>query len=190
MNMIHLYKRGFTLIELLVVIAIIGVLASIVLASLDSSRKKGRDARRLADIKQLQLALELYYDQNNSFPASISTAAGSCGGSSCAAANLVTPGYISVVPTDPSNQVDYYYTPIAAVANGTPCYAYHLGTSLETLNHSAFQSDSDAAAATTICAGATVAADFNGADFLPVNSTNAHKCQSGDYGVECYDVKP
>src|SRR5262245_18472105 len=63
-----LRARGFTLIELLVVIAIIGVLASIVLASLDSTRKKGRDAKRLSDIKQLQLALELYYDNYNEFP--------------------------------------------------------------------------------------------------------------------------
>ena len=53
-------KKGFTLIELLVVIAIIGILASVVLASLNSARKKSRDARRVADIKQIQLALELY----------------------------------------------------------------------------------------------------------------------------------
>src|SRR3990167_4452603 len=56
--------KGFTLIELLVVIAIIGILSSIVLASLNSARQKGRDARRVSDIKQLQLALELYYDSN------------------------------------------------------------------------------------------------------------------------------
>ncbi len=66
MSFFSLRKRsaisGFTLIELLVVIAIIGVLASIVLASLNSARQKSRDARRIADVKQLQLALELYYD--------------------------------------------------------------------------------------------------------------------------------
>ena len=55
-------RGGFTLIELLVVIAIIGILASIVLASLNSARQKSRDARRIADIKQIQLALELYFE--------------------------------------------------------------------------------------------------------------------------------
>jgi type II secretion system protein G len=63
-------KRGFTLIELLVVIAIIGMLSSVVLASMNSARTKARDARRLADIKQFQTALEFYYNDNGSYPIS------------------------------------------------------------------------------------------------------------------------
>ena len=64
---------GFTLIELLVVIAIIGVLASIVLASLNNARRKSRDARRVTDVKQLQLALELYFDSQSppQYPAAV-----------------------------------------------------------------------------------------------------------------------
>ena len=61
-------SAGFTLIELLVVIAIIGILSSVVLASLNTARSKARDVRRRADLKQVQLALELYYDSNNSYP--------------------------------------------------------------------------------------------------------------------------
>jgi len=61
-------KKGFTLIELLVVIAIIGLLSSIVLASLNSARAKTMDVKRLASLKQVQLALELYFDQYGFYP--------------------------------------------------------------------------------------------------------------------------
>ncbi len=61
-------KKAFTLLELLVVIAIIGVLAAIVMASLNSARVKARDARRLQDIKTIQTNLEIYYNTYNSYP--------------------------------------------------------------------------------------------------------------------------
>jgi len=57
-------KEGFTLIELLVIIAIIGLLASIVLVSVGPSRKKARDARRESDIRQINLAMEMCYDDS------------------------------------------------------------------------------------------------------------------------------
>src|SRR3990167_3419153 len=62
-----LTKSGFTLIELLVVIAIIGVLSSIVLASLNSARNKGNDAKTKAQLSGLRAAMELYYDNNGSY---------------------------------------------------------------------------------------------------------------------------
>lgn len=61
-------KEGFTLIELLVVIAVIGLLATIVLISLSSARAKSRDARRLADLKQVSLALEMFYNEYGYYP--------------------------------------------------------------------------------------------------------------------------
>lgn len=64
-------NKGFTLIELLVVIAIIGILASIVIVGLDGARKRGRDARRISDLKAMQSALEMYYDKNNQYPTAI-----------------------------------------------------------------------------------------------------------------------
>ena len=57
MKIITKKNKGFTLIELLVVVAIIGLLASVVLSSLNTARAKGRDAFRLESLHQLQVAL-------------------------------------------------------------------------------------------------------------------------------------
>ena len=59
----HENKKGFTLIELLVVVAIIGLMASVVMVSLESARAKARDARRMSDLAQIRTALNLYYDK-------------------------------------------------------------------------------------------------------------------------------
>lgn len=70
-------NKGFTLIELLVVIAIIGILSSVVLASLNTARAKARDAKRLSDMHQMQIALEFYYDSFGRYPDSDNAG---CGG--------------------------------------------------------------------------------------------------------------
>jgi len=61
-------KKGFTLIELLVVIAIIGLLSTLAVVALNNARQKSRDARRVADIKQMQTAFELYYNDFGVYP--------------------------------------------------------------------------------------------------------------------------
>lgn len=60
-------NTAFTLIELLVVIAIIALISSVVLASLSSARAKARDARRVADLRNVQVAMELYYDKYGTY---------------------------------------------------------------------------------------------------------------------------
>ena len=61
-------KKGFTLIELLVVIAIIGLLSTLAVVALNNARQKSRDAKRVADVKQIQTALELFYNDCGGYP--------------------------------------------------------------------------------------------------------------------------
>ncbi len=69
-------NKGFTLIELLVVIAIIGILASVVLASLNTARAKGADAAIKANLNNTRAQAELFYGDNNNtyLPATGATA--------------------------------------------------------------------------------------------------------------------
>ncbi len=64
---LNVSKEGFTLIELLVVVSIIGLLATMATVSLSDARVKARDAKRLADIRQLQTALELYASNSSGY---------------------------------------------------------------------------------------------------------------------------
>lgn len=70
-------SKGFTLIELLTVIAIMGLLMTIAVAGLNSSKRKTRDGKRVADMRQVHTALEVYFAGNGSYPAA-PTALGGC----------------------------------------------------------------------------------------------------------------
>lgn len=91
-------KKAFTLIELLVVIAIIGLLATISVIALNNARAKSRDAKRVADIKQVQTALELYFNDENHYPSNAEFASGSIDSTSTNG----TTTYMAQIPLAPT----------------------------------------------------------------------------------------
>ncbi|MDE1988768.1 MAG: prepilin-type N-terminal cleavage/methylation domain-containing protein [Patescibacteria group bacterium] len=117
-------QKGFTFIELLVVIAVIGILYAIVIGSINNSKAKGRDIKRIGDISVIQLALERYYDENSSYPTSLSAFSTD---SSVPANDPQGNNYLYVAATD-SGLVK------SCVTSPTDCQYYHLGATLELYN--------------------------------------------------------
>lgn len=165
-------NKGFTLIELLVVIAIIGLLSSIVLASLNNARRKSRDARRIADIKQIQVGLELYFDDHGEYPDDIYVKDSDTNG--------LGPKYMSVVSLDPTGG-QYPYKPYltssggVVLANecgaGATCLYYHVGANLEDSGGPALSSDRDVVGSV-------------------IKGTDTADCAGATSGRYCFDVTP
>lgn len=100
-------RRGFTLIELLVVIAIIGVLSSVVLASLNTARTRANDAREKAELRQIMTALNLYYITTGTVPAN--PASGNWSVADTALSAALEPTYMSSIPNSTDATPYYYY---------------------------------------------------------------------------------
>jgi len=186
-----MYKRGFTLVELVVVMAIIGILSGIIIASLDGARKSARDAKRVSDIKNIQLGLALYYSDNGRYPCQIY-------------ANIANPAcpnflgvYMSTIPKDPAG-ADYSYASLVAgsvpgIGSCNGAYRYHLGAALENTG-------------TKFTEGEDYDLSTNGSGVYTISSTsyvqcsnslngfhgNAAACAPGTYSSTnpdpCYDV--
>lgn len=107
--------RGFTLIELLIVIAIIGIMTALILTYLNGAKAKGRDADRIGDIKQIELAIESYFSSCNAYPTTLSDLSADCSGNPI----------MTSIPSDPSGEPYSYFVVT------DPTLQYHLCASLE-----------------------------------------------------------
>jgi prepilin-type N-terminal cleavage/methylation domain-containing protein len=117
--------KGFTLIEMLVVISIIGILATLLLANFNSARGRARDAQRISDMKNMQTALRMYYNDMEVYPGdngthSLVAACGVGGTESCVWGTDIfqsTSGqtYIAQLPGDPDEDPvrEYKYDQIS-----------------------------------------------------------------------------
>lgn len=166
---VSMKKLGFTLIELLVVIAILGIIATMVLSQVNQARIKSRDARRLSDLKEMKLALSVFFDANRRYPTNAEWAADQlasndiprCGDKRC----------MPLVPKDPRGGASYPYYQCSEIM-------YHLGANLEMKNNSVLRDDYDAVGNLPAECGAT-----------PIDSSDTDGC-ANESNRYCYDTTP
>lgn len=134
-------KSGFTLIELLVVIAIIGLLSTLSILALNTARARARDAKRISDVKQIQTALEMYYNDTSDYPATTAIVAGS----SVSSTNGV---FLRQVPAPPlptdgtvcgSNVTQYTYTKTGVAGASSYTLQYCLGATVNAITGNQMQ---------------------------------------------------
>lgn len=125
-------KRAFTLIELLVVIAIIALLTSIVVSQFEVARAKARDNKRVADVAQIQLAVQLYFDRCGVYPTALNNTINlNSVSTTCPGIRVST--FMSAVPVPPQPAIDatYSYYAYTVRTDGTD---YYIGARLEKPN--------------------------------------------------------
>lgn len=146
-------NKGFTLIELLIVVAIIGLLATLAIVSLTSAQQRARDTKRVADIKSIQTALELYWNENAAYPiVDVDDGNAANGDEVTTWVELGTQmsNFISGIPTDPNHNDDIFYQYAMDVSTDN---AYYISAQLENENHQALTQDLESAS--NVGAGST-----------------------------------
>lgn len=188
--MIQRTTKGFTLIELLVVIAIIGVLSSVVLASLNTARIRARDAQRVTTVRQIQSALELFYLTNGRYPGGSDVGMNAfniaphdgvaCGYNNywCGFETVLRP-YIPALPRDTAGAFSgggrYVYK-----SNPLRPDLYGLGVSMEGTNSAAANDGGDSAILFEVGPLVSYCKKYSGSSALWYNWDGNNLCQGGN----------
>lgn len=140
---------GFTLIEIMVVVAIIALLSSVALIAAMSGQAKARDARRLADMTQINTGLNLYFSSNNGYPSTTGSPLGLVPQFTASMPNAPMPpdgscGQVNFPPPVPNtvSAGSYYYLPTGTAFLGAdgvttvyPTYNYYFCLGATTGNY-------------------------------------------------------
>ena len=171
------FKKGFTLIELLVVVAIIGILASVVLASLNSARSKGNDAKIKSQLSSARSAAEIYYSTNNNYGSGTGS-----GNNVCTLTNADTTGMYSLVQTTSYPAGTTVSCSVDSTGAGVVATKWALAANLN--GTAAWCVDSTGASKGTVGSTATVYATAGGvsptlvgASPLPIATATSGVCQ-------------
>lgn len=127
-------SRGFSLIELMVGVMIVGILAAVSLGSLSAIQKSNDNAKRQADLRIIQGALQQFYADQHRYPLSLGSSLTNCSG---ATGCSITKNYLSSIPTDPipGTSTPYCYAALTAVGGtactDSNCHYYELGAKLD-----------------------------------------------------------
>lgn len=163
-------QNGFTLIELLIVVAIIGLLATLAIVALTSAQQRARDTKRVADLKEIQTALELYWNDNNEYPDVPVLSTWEDLGAELGP-------YLSAMPVDPDNQEDQSY---GYLVDTSTYDKYYVRVMMEDGSHEVFSTNINAmvggAGWTMIRSENTRREDW---DFSCLNADNYY-CLMGD----------
>lgn len=106
-------KKGFTLVEILIVVAVVAVIGTLAAIAVNAARSKQRDATRLANVREMQIVMEEFFNDNNQYPDGVDIPLGDPGSSACLGAEGFksdcageTTIYLRAVPSTVDNGLD------------------------------------------------------------------------------------